>query len=585
VSVDGGGRQSGRQSDRAIFRQSGLTGIAAGAGLIAGLILDISIALKFGAGRNTDSFFVAARIPIALSAVVMAAANQALVPAFRTSLTQRGERSTDRLISMIIALVLVVGAALVLLSWLLAAPLVHITAPGLTPASDYPLAASMVPVMFAMIPLTAVAEVMRAYLNARYAFVAPALMTVVLNGLAAAMILVLPLFGWHEIHLVAVAFLAGAAAQAVFMCVMAIRQGLRIRPELDLADEQLRSVGKLLIRPLGAAGLNPVARIGEQLMVSFLPEGSITIINYGFLVISAVGGTVFFRSVIVALIPRITDAHNRDGQAEVRRYTALGIRIMLAISVPLTAFMAVLGKPAAIAVFYRGNFLLPAAELLGTVLIAYAVALVGSAVQRALLAPFYARLDTRAPLRNAFYGVLANLVLLPLLVLPLGLKHQYAIVGVALAYSLAQYVNVAHAWYRLNKIDGNPGEGVRPFAVKLLIASVFSAAVMIGAGLALNLYDPHLDRIQLLIRTPADGLLGLGILLAVLYLLAGGEIKSWGSLLRRRRPPAGGGDASVTIGLDDPTNDEPGDGSSADGALRTDLEAVVENAPIAANLP
>ena len=35
-----------------------------------------------------------------------------------------------------------------------------------------------------MIPLVAVAEVMRAYLNARYAFVAPALMTVVLNGLA-----------------------------------------------------------------------------------------------------------------------------------------------------------------------------------------------------------------------------------------------------------------------------------------------------------------------------------------------------------------------------------------------------------------
>jgi putative peptidoglycan lipid II flippase len=578
VSVDGGGHRSGRHSDRAIFRQSGLTGIAAGAGLIAGLILDISIAFRFGAGPNTDSFFVAGRIAIGLAAVVTAAANQALVPAFRTSLTQRGERSTDRLISMVVAIVLIVGAALVLLTWLLASPLVHVTAPGLKPATDYPLAASMVPVMFA--------EVMRAYLNARFAFVAPALMTVVLNGLAAAMIIVLPIVGWRgDVHLVAYAFLAGAAAQAVFMYAMAVRQGLRVRPVLDLADEQLRSLGRLCVRPLGAGGLNPVARTGEQFMVSFLPPGSITVLNYGFLVISAVGGTVFFRSVIVALIPRITDAHNRDGQAEVRRYTALGIRIMLAISVPLTAFMAVLGKPAAIAVFYRGKFLLPAAELLGTVLIVYSVALVGSAVQRALLAPFYARLDTRAPLRNAFYGVLANMVLLPLLVLPLGLKHQYAIVGVALAYSLAQYVNVAHAWYRLNKIDGNPGEGVLPFAVKLLLASIVSAAVMIGAGLALNLYDPHLDRIQLLIRTPVDGLLGLGVLLAVLYLLAGGEIKSWGSLLRRRRPPAGGGDASVTIGLDDPTNGPPTDGSSADDGPRSETEAVVESAPIAANLP
>jgi len=154
------------------------------AGVIAGLILDVSIAFRFGAGPKTDEFFVAARIPIGLIAVITAAANQALVPAFRTSLTQRGERSTDRLISMVIAFVLIVGSALVLLTWLAAGLLVHVTAPGL-PASENGPAASMVPVMFAMIPLVAIAEVMRAYLTARYAFVAPALMTVVLNGLAA----------------------------------------------------------------------------------------------------------------------------------------------------------------------------------------------------------------------------------------------------------------------------------------------------------------------------------------------------------------------------------------------------------------
>ena len=55
--------------------------------------------------QNTDEFFVASRIPFGLVAVVMAAANQALVPAFRTSLTQRGDRSTDRLISMVLAVV------------------------------------------------------------------------------------------------------------------------------------------------------------------------------------------------------------------------------------------------------------------------------------------------------------------------------------------------------------------------------------------------------------------------------------------------------------------------------------------------
>src|SRR3984885_10022431 len=150
MSAKVGVRPPEQHSDRAIFRQSGLTGVAAMAGVIAGLILDVSIAFRFGAGIKTDEFFVAARIPIGLVAVITAAANQALVPAFRPSLTKRGDRSTDRLISMVVAIVLIVGGALVLLTWLLASPLVHVTAPGLKPASDYSLAASMVPVMFAM---------------------------------------------------------------------------------------------------------------------------------------------------------------------------------------------------------------------------------------------------------------------------------------------------------------------------------------------------------------------------------------------------------------------------------------------------
>ena len=584
MSEEDGARRTGRHSDRAIFRQSGLTGVAAMAGVIAGLILDVSIAFRFGAGQSTDEFFVAARIPIGLVAVITAAANQALVPAFRTSLTQRGDRSTDRLISMVIAVVLIVGAALVLLTWLIAGPFVHITAPGL-PAGEYGTAASMVPVMFAMVPLVAIAEVMRAYLNARYAFVAPALMTVVLNGLAAAMIIVLPVLGWKHIFLVAIAFVSGAAAQLVFMCVSAIRHGLRIRPALDLGDEQLRSVGKLCVRPLGAAGLNPVARVGEQLVVSFLPTGSISVLNYGFLINSAVGGTVFFRSVIVALVPRLTDAHNRGAQAEVRRYTGLGVRIMLAISLPLTAFMAVLGKPAAVAVFHRGQFLLPQAELLGTVLIVYSISLVGQALQRSLLAPFYARLDTRVPFRNALYGLAANLVLLPVLVLPFGLHNKQAIIGVALAYSLAQYVNAGHAWYRLTHTDGNPLRGVLPFAIRLAIASALSAVAMLGASLLLNLGGELArgDRVQLLIRTPVAGIVGLAVLLAAMYLLAGGELRNWRKLLRRG-PPLGGGDGSATIVGDDQASNQGPETETGD-ALGTGTQALEENTPIAANLP
>ena len=293
-------------------------------------------------------------------------------------------------------------------------------------------------------------------------------------------------------------------------------------------------------------------------MVSFLPIGSISVLNYGFLINSAVGGTVFFRSVIVALVPRLTDAHNLGGQAEVRRVTGLGVRIMLAISLPLAAFMAILGTPAAIAVFDRGSFHLDKAQLLGTVLIVYSISLVGQGLQRALLAPFYARLDTRTPLRNALYGLVANLILLPVLVLPFGLHNANAIIGVALAYSLAQYVNAGHAWYQLTHADGNPLRGLLPFAVRLLIASGLSAVAMLAASLILKLGAEarNGDHVQLLIRTPIAGVVGLVVLVVAVYLLAGGEIRNWRSSLRRRAP-TGESDESATIEGDDQGPDIP----------------------------
>ena len=92
-----GGQRGGRpgsaerREGRSMIRQSSLTSLVAGGSVLTGLLLDAVVAAKFGAGRATDSFFVAARIPLGLNAVVVAAANQALVPAISKSLVTRSE--------------------------------------------------------------------------------------------------------------------------------------------------------------------------------------------------------------------------------------------------------------------------------------------------------------------------------------------------------------------------------------------------------------------------------------------------------------------------------------------------------------
>jgi peptidoglycan biosynthesis protein MviN/MurJ (putative lipid II flippase) len=360
-------------------------------------------------------------------------------------------------------------------------------------------------------------------------------MNVVLSGVAATVILVGPR---HVIAVVAWGYLAGAVGQVSFMTAMAVRRGLRLRPVLDLKNTELRAIGRLSVRPFFAAGCNPLARLGEQLMVSFLPVGSITILNYGYRLISAIGGTIFFRSVVVALVPRLTEAHLRGDQRETLRITGLGLRIMLALSVPLTVFMAVLAEPAALTVFQRGNFTRASASLLGVVLAVYSISLVGSALQRVLLAPFFARLDTRTPLRNTVYGVLANLALLPLLTLPFGWGNRNAVIGIALAYSLAQFVNVGHAWYCLRRVIGSPTRGLARLAPRLVAASAISGAAMVGAVLLFQL-DDSLSTGTLFLRTAVTGLGGVAILALAMLLFAGNDLSTtWRSLRRRPATPA-----------------------------------------------
>jgi putative peptidoglycan lipid II flippase len=514
---------------RDVVRQSGITSVAAAFAIASGLLLDVAVAKRFGATGNTDAFYQAALIPLGLVAVVMVGANQALVPAITTWLLAKTREETWRLCSILLFATLVGGLVLVGVAILISWPLMRVTSLGFD-ADQVDLAASLAPVLFLIVPLVAMAEVLRALLNARYSFFAPAFMNVVMNGVAAAIVL-----AWGgSLRVVAWAYVAGAAAQLVFMLVMALIRGFRPRLSLAVRDPDIVAAGRLLVRPLTGAGLNPLARVGERALVSFLPEGSITLLNYGYRLISAIGGSVLFRSVMVALLPRLTEAGHRDDRADFRETTRLGVRIMLAIAIPLTAIMAVLSVPATISIFNRGNLTRDEAALLGVALAVYAASLVGSAWQRAMLAPFFARMDTRVPLRNTAYGVAANLVLVPLLVLPFGRDNGDAIIGVAAAYSLAQYVNVAHAWYRMRRDLDIHLDGMAGFVWRLVGASVVITGVLAGGYVALDLGTPQ-GRWRLLLETAAVAVAGMAAFAVTLRLIGGDEFADLTRSFRRGR--------------------------------------------------
>ena len=525
---------------KSIIRQSGLTSIAAGAAVVAGLLLDVAIATRFGAGVLTDSFFVGARIPIALGAVLMVGANQSLVPMITSRLVERGEEYTWRFVSLLLTAVVVLGALFWAFFAAVSSPLMRVTAPGLEP-SQIALATSVARIMFVLVPLIGLAEIMRALLNARYSFVAPAAMNVVMNGLAATIVLT---YAQRDVTRVAWAYVIGAVAQLLFMIVVAYREHWRFRPAVNLRDPDVVAMGRLAARPLVAASLNPMVRVAEQSVISFLPAGSITIVNYAYRLISALGGTVFFRSVVVALVPRLTEATTKKKDAQVGRITVLGVQIMFLLALPLTAFVAALAHPLMSLVFSRGRFDQHDSALLATVLAVYALSLAGAGVQRALLAPFFARLDTRVPLRNSIYGTVVNLQLLPAVLL--WSRSEKAVLGIALVFSITQYVNVAHAWFCLAQIIPRPLAGLGPWLARLVTATLVCSAGLVGMYQLLDLGAPT-ERVTLALKTLAAGLVGVALFTGTLAALRG-ERAAMALREKRREIHASPADARVVVG-------------------------------------
>lgn len=461
---------SARGQEGRVVRQSLLSGGTATIAVGSGLVLDVVAAAVFGAGRDTDAFVVAARLPLALTAVLMIIGNQVLVASYAAWSVTLDERRQRRLTTSVLLGAVAVGS-LVAVALSAAAPyLVVALGPGFD-AAQHDVAAGLLRTMAWMVPMIAGCEALRAWLNARHRFVVPAAMTVVLNVVAVAVVLL----GTREIEVLPRAYVTGAAVQLVLMLGYAVAVGWRPgRPVVR--DPEARRLVRLLVRPTAAAGLNPITRAAETVVASFLPPGSATVLHYGQRAVSAVGGTVLFRSVMLAVLPRLTRAHV-TGDPAARRIADLGLQLMVVVSFPLTALTVVLALPGAEAMFGVGRFDPHDAHLLGVVLTVLALSFPLSAVQRALLAPFYAARDTRVPLHNTVVGVVVNLLLLGGC-LRLDADGDRAVVAVAAAYVVANVANVLHA----RRAVGRSGLGVPRAGWPVLLRSTLSALATAGAA-------------------------------------------------------------------------------------------------------
>ena len=464
-----------------LLRSSALVGSMTMLSRMLGLVRDVVIAAFVGASANADAFFIAFKIPNFLRRLFAEGAfSQAFVPVLADYKEQGSVAAVKALVDRVAG---VLGGSLLLLTSLaiLAAPLVAaLFAPGFVSQPEkYELTTGLIRVTFPYLLLISLTGFSGAILNSYGLFAVPAFTPVFLNlSLIFAATVAAP---WFEEPVFALAwgvFLAGVI-QLLFQLPSLYRLELLPRPTWDTRDEGVRRILKLMVPALFGVSVSQINLLLDTVLASFLPTGSVSWLYYSDRLAELPLG-VFGIAIATVILPNLSAHRAADREGPFSLTLDWAVRSVLLIGVPAAMALVLLAKPVLITLFQYGELTPTDVDMASLSLRAYSLGLVAFMLVKVLAPGYYARKDTATPVKIGIVAMLANMVLNLLFVLPLMYYWNIGHLGLALATSVAAYLNAGLLLRGLLR-DGvfhfHPGWG--RYAMRLLVATAGMALTVL----------------------------------------------------------------------------------------------------------
>ena len=450
---------------------------------IAGFLRDMLQARLFGVSAAMDAFVVAYRIPNYLRRIFAEGSMQmAFVPVFN-EMRQRGDKAAlkdflDHMAGALCAVVLVVVAV-----GMLAAPLVAgLFAPGsLDEPGKHDLIVLMLRITFPYLFFISLMALVASVLNSFGKFALPAVTPVLHNvAVIAAMLWLAPLF---EVPPVALAWgvLAAGVIQLAVLWPALGRLGLRPRFKAGFRHPDVRRVAKLMVPTLISSSVAQLNLLVGTVFASLLVTGSQTWLYLSDRLVEFPLG-LFGVAIGTVILPHLSRRH-ADSDTEAYSHTLdWAMRMALLLGVPAGLGLVLLAGPLTATIYQYGEFTAFDTRMAAISLSAMAVGVPAFMLSKVLMPAFYARQDTRTPMRAALWTIGANVVLTIALTTPLWLAGTEGAHGaIALATGLAGIFNAWLLWRYVRRAGlHQPRPGWGRLALRLGLACVVLAGTVLA---------------------------------------------------------------------------------------------------------
>jgi putative peptidoglycan lipid II flippase len=445
---------------------------------VLGLARDIVIAGLFGAGSGADAFFVAFKIPNFLRRLFAEGAfNQAFVPVLSEYRSQRDQLAVKGLINYVAGTLGVTLAGITLLAILASPFLVWVFAPGFGQMPEkQALTAEMLRLTFPYLLLISMTAFAGSILNSYDRFAVPAFTPVLLNlSLIGSAIWLTPHMD-EPVMALAWGVLIAGSAQLLFQLPFLARIGLLPKPKVNWKDEGVRRIMKLMAPALFGVSVSQINLLLDTVLASFLVSGSVSWLYYSDRLVELPLG-VFAIAIATVILPSLSTKHAEKTPEAFAKTLDWAVRMVLLIAVPAALALIVLAEPLLFTLFQYGAMTVHDVDMAALSLRAYAVGLMAFMLIKVLAPGYYARQDTKTPVKIGIKAMVANMVFNLMLVF--WLDHA----GLALATSLSAFLNAGLLWFGLRK------SGVFVWQagwLKYLLQLILSTGVLLAVLLMLN---------------------------------------------------------------------------------------------------
>ena len=410
---------------------------------ILGLVRDVVFARYFGAQLVMDAFLVANRIPNMLRRFFAEGAFSAgFVPVMARYREQRHHDDAREFIDAVSGTFGIVLFVVTLVGVIAAPLLVLIVAPGFVgEGGDLDLAALMLRFTFPYLFFVSLTAFAGGILNTYGRFGVPAFTPVLLNVvLIAAAIWLSPRLEQPIMALAYAVSIAGVC-QLLFQLPFLARIGALPRPKWAPQHAGVKRAFKLMIPAIFGSSAAQINVLLGGIIASMLPVGSISYLYFSDRLMEFPLG-IFGIALGTVTLPYLSRLWAKEDRRAFSQTLDWSLKLALLIAVPAAIGLFVLAEPLVTALFFGGVFDEHAVRMTALALQAYAVGLVGFSFVKILAPAYFAREDTRTPVRIALLALAVNLVLsigLAWYLTASGLAGPHA--GLAAATSVAALLN------------------------------------------------------------------------------------------------------------------------------------------------